>query len=33
MDKRAELADRYSSDLLFADGYDDAIVGLSLIHI
>jgi hypothetical protein len=30
MDKRAELADRYSSDLLFADGYDDAIIGVAV---
>ena len=30
MDKRAELADRYSEDLLFADGFDGAIVGVAV---
>ncbi len=30
MDKREQLADRYSNDLLFADGYDDAIVGVAI---
>ena len=32
MDKRTELADRYSSDLLFADGFDDAIIGVCCGH-
>tara|TARA_R110002020_G_scaffold6467_1_gene27562 strand:- start:161 stop:448 length:288 start_codon:yes stop_codon:yes gene_type:complete len=30
MDKREQLADRYSNDLLFADGYDDAIIGVAI---
>ena len=30
MDKKQELADRYSDDLLFADGYDDAIIGVAI---
>ena len=30
MDKKEKLADRYSEDLLFADGYDDAIVGVAV---
>ena len=30
MDKREQLANRYSDDLLFADGYDDAIIGVAI---
>ena len=30
MDKKERLANRYSEDLLFADGYDDAIVGVAV---
>lgn len=30
MGKREQLADRYSNDLLFADGYDDAIIGVAI---
>ena len=30
MDKKERLADRYSEDLLFADGYDDAIIGVAV---
>ena len=30
MGKREQLADRYSNDLLFADGYDSAIIGVAI---